>query len=98
MQEIEKPEIKKEIAKQEVDKKSDEKLVKQAEDKAWADIDTPVKVDWMKLRELLPRLIVENEKIIAAEQDYEAAKRNIEIRIHSISSAGNNIDRKQLGG
>ena len=28
----------------------------------------------MQLRELLPRLIVENEKIIAAEQDYEAAK------------------------
>ena len=69
-----KPEIKKEIDKQEVDTKSDEKLVKQAEDKAWADIDTEQKVDWMQLRELLPRLIVENEKIIAAEQDYEAAK------------------------
>ena len=72
-----KPEIKKEIAKQEVDTKSDEKLVKQAEDKAWADIDTEQKVDWMQLRELLPRLIVENEKIIAAEQDYEAAKETL---------------------
>jgi len=72
-----KPEIKKEIAKQEVDTKSDEKLVKQAEDKAWADIDTEQKVDWMKLHELLPRLIVENEKIIAAEQDYEAAKETL---------------------
>ena len=72
-----KPEIKKEIAKKEVDTKSDEKLVKQAEDKAWADIDTEQKVDWMQLRELLPRLIVENEKIIAAEQDYEAAKETL---------------------
>ena len=72
-----KPEIKKEIAKQEVDTKSDEKLVKQAEEKAWADIDTEQKVDWMKLHELLPRLIVENEKIIAAEQDYEAAKETL---------------------
>ena len=72
-----KPEIKKEIAKQEVDTKSDEKLVKQAEDKAWADIDTEQKVDWRKLRELLPKLIVENEKIIAAEQDYEAAKETL---------------------
>jgi outer membrane protein TolC len=68
-----KPEIKKEIAKQEVDTKSDEKLVKQAEDKAWADIDTEQKVSWMQFHELLPRLIVENEKIKAAEQDYEAA-------------------------
>ena len=72
-----KPEIKKEIAKKEVDTKSDEKLVQQAEEKAWADIDTEQKVDWMQLRELLPRLIVENEKIIAAEQDYEAAKETL---------------------
>ena len=74
VEETQKPIIKEEIAKKEVDTKSDEKLVKQAEDKAWADIDTEQKVDWMQLRELLPRLIVENEKIIAAEQDYEAAK------------------------
>ena len=74
VEETQKPIIKEEIAKKEVDTKSDEKLVKQAEDKAWADIDTEQKVGWMQLRELLPRLIVENEKIIAAEQDYEAAK------------------------
>ena len=74
VEETQKPIIKEEIAKKEVDTKSDEKLVKQAEDKAWADIDEEPKVGWMKLRELLPRLIVENEKIIAAEQDYEAAK------------------------
>ena len=74
VEETQKPIIKEEIAKKEVDAKSDEKLVKQAEDKAWADIDEEPKVGWMKLRELLPRLIVENEKIIAAEQDYEAAK------------------------
>jgi len=77
VQEIEKPEIKKEIAKQEVDKKADEKLVQQAEDKAWAEIDQEPSVDWMKLHELLPRLIVQNEKIIAAEQDYEAAKETL---------------------
>ena len=74
VEETQKPIIKEEIAKKEVDAKSDEKLVKQAEDKAWADIDEEPKVGWMELRELLPRLIVENEKIIAAEQDYEAAK------------------------
>ena len=74
VEETQKPIIKEEIAKKEVDAKSDEKLVKQAEDKAWADIDEEPKVGWMKLRELLPRLIVENEKIVAAEQDYEAAK------------------------
>jgi adhesin transport system outer membrane protein len=72
-----KPEIKKEIDKQEVDTKSDEKLVKQAEDKAWADIDEEPKIGWMQLRELLPRLIVQNEKITAAEQDYEAAKETL---------------------
>ena len=72
-----KPEIKKEIDKQEVDTKSDEKLVKQAEDKAWAEIDEEPNVDWMQLHELLPRLIVDNEKITAAEQDYEAAKETL---------------------
>jgi outer membrane protein TolC len=77
VQEIEKPEIKKEIAKQEVDKKSDEKLVEQAEEKAWAEIDEEPKIGWMQLHELLPRLIVENEKIVAADQDYEAAKETL---------------------
>ena len=31
------------------------------------------KIDWMQFHELLPRLIVENEKVKAAELDYEAA-------------------------
>ncbi len=52
---------------------ADEKLIEIAEEKAWADIDQEQNVDWMQLHELLPRVIVENEKIIAAEQDYEAS-------------------------
>ena len=77
VEETTKPQVKKEIAKNKVDEKSDEKLVKQAEEKAWADIDKEPEISWMKLRELLPKLIVENEKIIAAEQDYEAAKETL---------------------
>ena len=73
IEETQKPIIKEEIAKKEVDKKADEKLVKQAEEKAWNDIDKEQKVTWMRIFELLPRVIVENEKIKAAEQDYEAA-------------------------
>ena len=52
---------------------ADEKLIEIAEEKAWADIDKEQNIDWMQLHELLPALIVQNEKIIAAEQDYEAA-------------------------
>ena len=73
VEEIEKPEVKKEIAKKEVDAKADEKLVKEATEKEWADVDTEQKITWMQFHELLPRLIVENEKIKAAELDYEAA-------------------------
>ena len=68
-----KPEVKKEIAKVEEDAQADEKLVEQATEKEWADVDTEQKVTWMQFHELLPRLIVENEKIKAAELDYEAA-------------------------
>ena len=68
-----KPKVKKEIAKKQVDIKSDEKLVKQATEKAWSDVDADQKITWMQFHELLPRLIVENEKIKAAELDYEAA-------------------------
>ncbi len=68
-----KPEVKEEIAKVEEDAKADEKLVEQATEKEWADVDTEQKIDWMQFHELLPRLIVENEKIKAAELDYEAA-------------------------
>jgi len=73
VEEIEKPEVKKEIAKVEVDAKADEKLVEQATEKEWADVDAEQKITWMQFHELLPRLIVENEKIKAAELDYEAA-------------------------
>ncbi len=73
VEETTKPEVKKEIAKKEQYKKSDEKLVEEATEKEWADVDAEQKVDWMQLHELLPRLIVENEKVKAAELDYEAA-------------------------
>ena len=73
VEETEKPIIKEEIAKIEEEKKSDEKLVEQATEKEWADVDADQKVSWMQFHELLPRLIVENEKIKAAELDYEAA-------------------------
>ena len=68
-----KPEVKKEIAKKDQYKKSDEKLVEEATEKEWADVDNEQKITWMQFHELLPRLIVENEKIKAAELDYEAA-------------------------
>ena len=73
VEETTKPEIKKEIAKKEVDDKADAKLVEEATEKEWADVDAEQKVTWMQFHELLPRLILENEKIKAAEQDYEAA-------------------------
>ncbi len=68
-----KPKVKEEITKVEVDTKADEKLVEQATEKEWAEVDAEQKIDWMQLHELLPRLIVENEKVKAAELDYEAA-------------------------
>ena len=73
VEETQKPIIKEEIAKVEEEKKADEKLVKEATEKEWADVDAEQKVSWMQFHELLPRLIVENEKIKAAELDYEAA-------------------------
>ena len=73
VEETTKPEIKKEIAKKEVDDKADAKLVEEATEKEWADVDAEQKITWMQFHELLPRLILENEKIKAAEQDYEAA-------------------------
>ena len=48
-------------------------MVEQATEQEWADVDAEQKIDWMQFHELLPRLIVENEKIKAAELDYEAA-------------------------
>jgi len=71
--ETQKPIIKEEIAKVEQEKKADEKLVKEATEQEWSDVDAEQKITWMQFHELLPRLIVENEKIKAAELDYEAA-------------------------
>ena len=73
VKETEKPIVKEEIAKKEEDKKADEKLVEQATEKEWAEVDAEQNIDWMQLHEMLPRLIVENEKVKAAELDYEAA-------------------------
>jgi len=73
VEETEKPIVKEEIAKKEEDKKADEKLVEQATEKEWAEVDAEQNIDWMQLHEMLPRLIVENEKVKAAELDYEAA-------------------------
>ena len=53
--------------------KATEKLVEQAEEQAWAELDSEQKVDWRRIYELLPSLIVDNEKIKAAEEDYNAA-------------------------
>ena len=68
-----KPELKEKIAKVEQNAKADEKLVEEATEKEWAEVDAEQNIDWMQLHELLPRLIVQNEKVKAAELDYEAA-------------------------
>jgi outer membrane protein TolC len=73
VEDTQKPEVKEEIAKVEEDATADEKLVEQATEKEWAEVDAEQNIDWMQLHELLPRLIVENEKVKAAELDYEAA-------------------------
>ncbi|MAI85211.1 MAG: hypothetical protein CMM91_09830 [Rickettsiales bacterium] len=84
VEDTEKPNVKKELQKKEVDKKSDEKIIQKAEEKEWNDVDrdanatwskdkAKIKSTWMQIHELLPRIIVENEKIKAAEKDYEAA-------------------------
>ena len=73
VKDTEKPIVKDEIAKKEEDKKADDKLVEEATEKEWAEVDAEQKIDWMQLHEMLPRLIVENEKVKAAELDYESA-------------------------
>jgi outer membrane protein TolC len=81
VEDTEKPVVKEEIAKVEEVKKSDEKIIKKAEEKAWADVDADkTKADkpgWMQIYQMFPRLIVENEKVKAAELDYEAAKETL---------------------
>ena len=59
---VEKPELKTTIKENEDNAKATEKLVEKAEEKAWAELDTELKVDWRRLYELLPSLIVDNEK------------------------------------
>ena len=73
VKDTEKPIVKDEIAKKEEDKKADDKLVEEATEKEWAEVDAEQKIDWMQLHEMLPRLIVENEKVKAGELDYESA-------------------------
>ena len=70
---VEKPELKTTIKENEDNAKATEKLVEKAEEQAWAELDTEMKVDWRRLYELLPSLIVDNEKVKAAEEDYNAA-------------------------
>jgi outer membrane protein TolC len=54
---------------------ADKKLIEKAEEQEWLDVDKALKTSptWLRLYKLLPRLIVENEKVKAAELDYEAA-------------------------
>ena len=61
--------VKEQTAKEEAEKK----LVEETTEKEWAEVDAEQKIDWMQLHEMLPRLIVENEKVKAAELDYESA-------------------------
>jgi outer membrane protein TolC len=71
-----KPEVKKQLEKVEQDKNADKKLVQKAEEQAWEEVDKIAEKTpgtWRQIHEMFPALIVENEKIKAAELDYEAA-------------------------
>ena len=53
---------------------ADKKLIEQAEEQEWLEIDEAIEEKtWMHLHELLPGLILKNEKVKSAEKDYEAA-------------------------
>ena len=76
------PKLKKELNKKDIHEDSDKKIIAEAEEKAWAEVDENIevaevekepKINWMTLYQMLPRLILENEKVKAAELDYEAA-------------------------
>ena len=69
VKDTEKQIVKEETAKEEAEKK----LVEETTEKEWAEVDATQKIDWMQLHEMLPRLIVDNEKVKAAELDYESA-------------------------
>ena len=76
------PKLKNELNKKDIHEESDKKIIAEAEEKEWKDVDENVevaevekepKINWMTLYQMLPRLILENEKVKAAELDYEAA-------------------------
>ena len=69
VKDTEKQIVKEETAKEE----SEKKLVEETTEKEWAEVDATQKIDWMQWHEMLPRLIVDNEKVKAAELDYESA-------------------------
>ena len=73
LKEKQKLEAKKTPTESKEEKKITEKVVEKEEDKAWAELDAEQKIDWRRLYELLPSLIVDNEKVKAAEEDYNAA-------------------------
>ncbi len=54
---------------------ADEKLIEIAQEEEWNQVDEILEEPktWMRLYELLPGLILKNEKVKAAEKDYEAA-------------------------
>ena len=76
VEETEKPIVKDVLKLKDVDKKSDDALVKKAEDKSWEDLDKDPSA-WMRIYQMFPRLLFENEKIKAAELEYEAAKETL---------------------
>jgi adhesin transport system outer membrane protein len=58
------------------EQQTDQKLIKTTDDKAWDDVDKAIEEytpAWVRIYKLFPRLIVDNEKIKAAELDHEAA-------------------------
>ena len=76
------PKLKNELNKKDIHEESDKKIIAEAEEKEWKEVDENVevaevekepKINWMTLYQMLPRLILENEKVKAAELDYEAA-------------------------
>jgi len=76
VEETEKPIVKDILKLKDVDKKADDALVKKAEDKSWEDLDKDPSA-WMRIYQMFPRLLFENEKVKAAELEYEAAKETL---------------------
>ena len=76
VEETEKPIVKDILKLKDVDKKADDALVKKAEDKSWEDLDKDPSA-WMRIYQMFPRLLFENEKVKAAELEYEAAEETL---------------------